>query len=337
MNLEINRMIGNMLPLGTAIEEIHDVMAKIKGSTKKSAALRKLTVLVPKLYNKTRWSGKLYVLERFLELRPMFQALMVGEDAADFEGVITDHIVSAPLHNRVIKWVRMLQDIDAVTRLLQTRLITLAEAQQLLNSLEADIGNARDKPNAFLYNCALDSIYINETSAKLHSPIFHAGVLKIQNGKTHLLTAEEKTACEPLLLLTDDELDTLEESDPVELPFLERHKKRKIMEANSVNNEYRNVDFILGSNAEGERLWSKAKAVLEGRGKMTPYLFESILFLWYNNRLWDAYVVEKALEAVREDDRAERVDPPQEENDALEELMNEIAVDPEMNNMDEDE
>ena len=331
LNLEMNKMLEAMPELHDTIKLIHEMMGKIKGSTKKSAALRKLTFLVPTLYNKTRWSGKLYVLERFIRLRDMLIELRTGTDGEEFEDVITDEIISPVLRDRVAKWVKMLEDINQVTLLLQKRMITLAKAQSLLSNLEADIGLARNNANARLHSCMLDSIYINDHSNKLHCPVFHSGVIKIQKKITHSMTPQEKVVCAPLLLLNDDDLDTLEETDPVELSFAQRQKKRDIMEINSVNNEYRNVDFILGSNAEGERLWSKAKLVLEGRGKMTPYVLESILFLWYNNRLWDAYVVEKALQAVRLDEQEKRAVRRQvTENAALEEVMDD------MNNMDSD-
>jgi len=52
--------------------------------------------------------------------------------------------------------------------------------------------------------------------------------------------------------------------------------------------QYINCDFILGSVAEVERLWSTAKHILteERRGMMHPIIFEALLFLKENHRLW---------------------------------------------------
>ena len=49
-----------------------------------------------------------------------------------------------------------------------------------------------------------------------------------------------------------------------------------------------NANFILGSVAEVERLWSTADRVLDGkRNRTTPLLFEAFLFLKYNKKYWD--------------------------------------------------
>ena len=55
------------------------------------------------------------------------------------------------------------------------------------------------------------------------------------------------------------------------------------------NPKYVNCDFIFGSCAEVERLWSIAKFILtsERKGNMSPFLFEAIVFLKMNQRLWD--------------------------------------------------
>ncbi len=60
-------------------------------------------------------------------------------------------------------------------------------------------------------------------------------------------------------------------------------KKRK---KNREGSAYIGCNFILGSVAEVERVWSIAKYVLsEQRRGMTPQMFEAIMFLRYNERL----------------------------------------------------
>ena len=201
----------------------------------------------------------------------------------------------------------MLQDIDQVTLLLQKRMITLSKAQRLLTNLLLDINTASLNVNARLHNCLLGSKWIGAKSQKLKSPHFHGGVIKIQQGETYNMTPEERTACESLLLLTNNEYARIYDEDPIELSFVDRQQKRDMMEHNSVNNEYRNADFILGSNAESERIWSHAKLILtSGRSRLTPYLFESILFLKFNSRLLDCVLIQQALEEVRVSDRENR-------------------------------
>ncbi len=64
--------------------------------------------------------------------------------------------------------------------------------------------------------------------------------------------------------------------------------------------KYVNCDFILGSAAEVERLWSVAKNILkDNRKSMTPLLFEALLFLKVNNSYWGLELVCEAVKTAR--------------------------------------
>ena len=61
--------------------------------------------------------------------------------------------------------------------------------------------------------------------------------------------------------------------------------------------KYINCNFIFGSSAEVERLWSIAKNILEDNSKsMEPYMFEVYIYLKLNRRFW-------GMEEVIESDR----------------------------------
>ncbi len=63
-------------------------------------------------------------------------------------------------------------------------------------------------------------------------------------------------------------------------------KKRK---RDDTQDSYMNCDFVLGSVAEVERLWSTAKHVLgQQHMGMTPIVLEPILFLKINRRYLDS-------------------------------------------------
>ena len=73
-------------------------------------------------------------------------------------------------------------------------------------------------------------------------------------------------------------------------------------------------DFILGSAAEVERLWSIANHVLtDERKKTSPLMLEALLFLRVNIRLWDIHTVKQAYHMSRN----ERVDKNIEEDNQL--------------------
>ena len=73
--------------------------------------------------------------------------------------------------------------------------------------------------------------------------------------------------------------------------------------------EYINMDFILGSVAEFERLWSHAGHIMDDIPlKMSPILFEALLFSYYNERFWDASLVIEAIYGARSEGAKCRLD-----------------------------
>ena len=87
-------------------------------------------------------------------------------------------------------------------------------------------------------------------------------------------------------------------------------------ERSNVSSKYGNCDFIYGSCAEVERLWSIAKHILtdERKGMMDPIMFvEAIIFLKFNRRLWNlGDVVQADADRLRRDDEDDEDD---EDND----------------------
>ena len=78
--------------------------------------------------------------------------------------------------------------------------------------------------------------------------------------------------------------------------FRDRMKKRKagVLEK-SQDSPYQNVDYVCGSAAEVERLWSLCKYILTNtRSRMTPNLFEALVFFKVNYDYWDAASVQVA-------------------------------------------
>ena len=74
------------------------------------------------------------------------------------------------------------------------------------------------------------------------------------------------------------------------------HRIQAERELDFHNSVYGNIDFILGSAAEVERLWSLAKHILEDdrRGMMSEDMFEALLFLKVNRRFWNEQNVAEA-------------------------------------------
>ena len=89
------------------------------------------------------------------------------------------------------------------------------------------------------------------------------------------MTDEEKEACEKLLVNEDGNTSGSDQEGEVE--YEEQLRQRKRQRDNPSG--YMNCDFILGSAAEVERLWSIATNVLtDERKKTSPLMLEAVLF-----------------------------------------------------------
>jgi len=99
---------------------------------------------------------------------------------------------------------------------------------------------------------------------------------------------------------------------------VEQRLKRKKMDSNT-GGKYINLDILQGTLVNCERLFSIAKHILSDRWKKTsPRLFEALLFLKANRKLWNVYAVGVAMgrstatrvqqQQGKSDDDAEAID-----------------------------
>ena len=197
LNLEVNKMVKQTRDLEQTLNTIHDTMAQCKKKLKNAALLRNLVNLVPVLHNKTRWSGKLYMMERFLKIRD--ELIAVAED----ENSDLQMNRTVPFRNKVSRYCEYMQQINLSTKYMQTRKLTLAQCRESLNMLMQDVDEGRNDRNSVMYRCPLGKDYISEDAELLRDPAFESGVCKIQNRTTELMTDEEKEACEKLLVNDD--------------------------------------------------------------------------------------------------------------------------------------
>ncbi len=72
------------------------------------------------------------------------------------------------------------------------------------------------------------------------------------------------------------------------------------LKVNEVQDRYINCDFILGSAAEVERLWSLAKYILAHTRKSASQLaFEAIMFLKVTANYWNEHTIQFAMSRAR--------------------------------------
>jgi hypothetical protein len=126
LNLEVNKMMREVPDTEEAVDKIHDIMKACKRRLKNAAALRNLTHLAPIMHNKTRWSGKLHMLERFLRLKP---SLLAVADDVETPLEIDGHTWGLLFNWKALKCKKQLDNINAVTVLLQQRGLKLADGR----------------------------------------------------------------------------------------------------------------------------------------------------------------------------------------------------------------
>ena len=286
LNLEINYMVRNTSPLNIVILAVHDVIKYVKTRLRSAATVRNLTDLRPVMHNETRWTGKHHMLKRFIEIK---EALVSACENADVEFMATSN---PAFTNRVTKYEKMLGSINVVTMELQRKGATISECRDALNSILEAVNDEKAMKSAPLYGCRLEGKYLSVDSTIVECPNFENGVTKILNKEENKLSDVEKHAVRNLRRNIPTYED--ESVSPIFMSMRERLAKRRKM--NSRSEEYIDCKFILGSVAEAERVWSMAKYVLTNhRRSLTPRMMEAILFLRYNERLWDLSLVAEAV------------------------------------------
>jgi hypothetical protein len=312
LSLDVEEMVKASDDMKNTIAKVHDVMACAKQKLRNAALLRNITDLRPILENKTWWSGKAAMLVRFIRLR---DKLIEAADNKESDGL--DNVLdrSTGFLSKTQKYEKWMSCINTITLKLQERCLPLSKAHHLMEFLESEIASRREKEFDQLNGCTYTRVKSHLGHPDLcPNRFFETGVVKIQLGSWPNMTDAEKRACRSLLKSSvSDEEASDSESDQSGSPDPDHHQEpgspdfearaQKFLEEkekdDQAENPYVNCNFVYGSTAEVERLWSVASYVLtKQRRRMTPQLFESILFLRYNERFWDQTTV---AEAMKED------------------------------------
>ena len=122
-------MIDAHTDLKCTVGSVRQTMSSVRGILKNAAILRNLTDLRPKINNATRWSGKCLILHQFTQMRDD-----LIEATEDPNNDIIINTTTAFL-NKVSRYLRMLQEINEVSKSLQTENHTLSNCRDDLNTL----------------------------------------------------------------------------------------------------------------------------------------------------------------------------------------------------------
>jgi len=314
-SLDVGDGIASKGTLNDAFARINEIMVKLK-SLKNAAVLRNMTTLKPVLDIVTRWSGKFNMAVRFTRLRPFIDEIIEAEETGHADsnlGLSAVEIQS--LSTKIDKAKKWMEPVNIVTKYMQTRMITLAACRTALDTLADKIERHSTVEDSVYYGCPIELKRSAPESTALSPDLpFEKAVIKIQRNHYHALTDEEKAAVQPLLKTSvgvAEEPANVPASLPGSPTLLESITRREHDRAAGRDemSPYVDCDFICGSAAEVERLWSTARYILTSqRRSMTPLVFEVLLFLKTNQRFWDHDdIILDAIHRAKVESRNERL------------------------------
>lgn len=286
LNLEVRKMLSTDGNLRRTVGSIQETMGTCRNRLKNRAMLRNVSHLQPIIPNETRWSGVCQMVLRYNKIRDALIEIEKNE--------CTDLKMDKQLsfkHN-ALKIGSQLQGIDEFTKELQKEHITLSDARLILDELIRNVECGKFKSESKFYTCQLGREYISTKSSIVSHHLFESGVVKIQRRQISQMSDDEKHACSKLCSSSAEDIAGIEED---ELSLSERlsQKKRKLDRESS---GFRNCDYILGSVAACERLWSIAGNIFtKDRASMSPLLLETLLFLRINQSYWNEQTVKLAV------------------------------------------
>jgi len=242
------------------LAKVTKIMSKLSNLVL-GAKLRKFTNLRPVKRNATRWSSSLEMLLRYERLKGFLSDLESEE--------IDDLILGTIEGRRVETLIKMLKDIESVTKLLQAQNTTMSNVRSLFDALEDAFPEMKSR--------------LGKDAAIVHSVDFESVIVKIQLGKTDSFSASE------VLISSRFKLPSAvnDATDGEELSFAERALKRQRMLNGPEEHKYMDTRFIIPTSNDCERLFSKVGFLLNDRRKsILPSNLESQIFLHANNDLW---------------------------------------------------
>jgi hypothetical protein len=238
-------------------------------SLKFRGLLRKNTHLAPSKRNVTRWSSTFNMLRRFFVIRKfipqcLFDFIPAPGDEKKLEILLKD-----------------MENIESVSKALQSDTISFAEARRLLDEL------VKDYP--------VLASHIEPYSSVVKHPELEIAIVVVMNGKEELLSTTQKILLQPYLKTQELEIQNLQVDE--NLSYAEKVLKKRKLEGSCfklTTSKYLNfTECVIPTSNVVERLFSQAKLVsTDTRKKLLPRTLESIMFLKYNRSFWSAQMFE---------------------------------------------
>lgn len=135
-----------------------------------------------------------------------------------------------------------------------------------------------------------------QDASTVHKPVFESSVAKVQNSMIGDLSSREREAVKLFKIRGQPEPRHIEWGESIS--YYQQLQERKRWKLHQVV-AYQDLRFMGGASASVECLFSSAKYVMkERRNRMTPVMFEAIIFLKTNRACWSSRLVAKAIKSV---------------------------------------
>lgn len=267
-NLAVEHWIKLQPGLDDALETMRKLMKQLR-TLKNSARLRNLTHLGALLPNETRWTGNFDMVQRYFRIEEFVKSI------PEMDSFLPSVAMRRKLHSAVSDF----KKFKSITMCLQKKGLQLLDVRFTLDEVCHDYPDM----NKFL---SIDADLVTNKP-------FETAISKIIAGQEHDMSVSEKTASQQLRL--NDCTESLSPSSDENMSYFERiqAKRRRLSESKT---SFIDVKFIPATSCSVERLFSMARWILTVlRKRMSPILFEALIFLKCNHRLWDIKSVAAAM------------------------------------------
>ena len=315
-----NRTAKESYGPGKVVDEIHETMKSCK-TNKNSAVLRQETHLTPSHGNETRWLSRGNMMEKWERLETHINEASLHDDA----DIVMPR--GGSTHKTAVKKAtKCYSDILEIARTIQKRGLMYADARKFTDLLMHEVEKARNNDKHHWHKSKFGKIHLHHDSKKRSDHHFLNAVIKVQRRMKDTLTRPEVDAIKEWMpslkkkatnspakgatLAERMKLQAKEKAATDKAAATARKtgspsgaSKRKADEISlAADDDIGNLDHVLGSAAEVERVWSWARYVLTTqRARMAPVLFEAIMFLKFNRDLWDEKTVQLAYDLFTKD------------------------------------
>ncbi|ETL40959.1 hypothetical protein F441_08203 [Phytophthora nicotianae CJ01A1] len=255
------------------LEGVQQLMRKLR-TLKQAANLRTKTPLRAVLRQDTRWSSTFSMLKRYFRIREFISA---DDDE------LADYLPSRTAHRKLAALLASLEDLESVSKRLQSNGLTLLDALYLFDGL------MEIQPSFAKYIGKLARFCLFQLLLDSPTPDFEKAVVNVLAVHAALLTDAETATLKPFKRRASMTSVT-ERAAVTKEGFAERILNRCKVPAAPAT--YMLLGAIPPTSNIVERLFSMARAVLRHeRHRLSPILLEMILFLKVNSSRWDVATV----------------------------------------------